>query len=736
MSDRQTSSNENPVYQSDSRSKTPSILNGSSLSFDVLNGNNARSLKTRYDTKSSCSNSLYGSKATVQTPVLIPNPNTIRRSQRVKKYILNKVFTDTAYADGEYEPGEEIDLSGPKEENRDTWSGRFDFFLSCLGYAVGLGAVWRFPYLCYKNGGGVFLIPYLIFLFFVGIPLFYLELNIGQFTSQGPILCWKMAPIFKGLGISMNISSFYFCLYYNMIIAYSLYFLYNSFQSPLPWSKCEYSWSSPNCTDDFGEDFVVKCNQADVYRDDNGLCYNYSGPAGKTQIGWWNVQKRLEFKKPILPSQDYYNNYILQKTPGLENSGTLVWQLVLCLGIAWIIVFLCIFKGIKSSGKVVYFTSLFPYVVLLILGINGWTLPGAGIGIEFYLKPDFNKLLEISVWFDAAVQIFFTMSTSYGGLITLASYNKFNQHTLRDTFVITISNALTAIFAGFVVFSYIGYLAEVTQQEVKDVVSSGSGLSFIVFPFAVTQLVGAPFWSVIFFIMMLTLGLDSQFATLETIITSVCDGVPRVKKYKKLLIAFLCTVMYLLGLTYCTQGGQYWIEIMDRFASGWAVLLIGTLECICIGWVYGYKNFQKDISLMIGKNCLDCCLSWYWSLCWKFVSPILLFGLAIFSIIQYKPLQTDDYVFPVWANWIGHLMTASILSGIVGWAIYMLIDATCINKRSLRTLIEPEKDWGPLLIEHKRLAIHLKNLSNFHTLEADNKKLSKAQAHVNAVMVA
>lgn len=206
----------------------------------------------------------------------------------------------------------------------------------------------------------------------------------------------------------------------------------------------------------------------------------------------------------------FKSNYILQKTPGLEDSSKLVWQLALCLGIAWIIVFLCIFKGIKSSGKVVYFTSIFPYVVLLILGINGWTLPGAGIGIEFYLKPDFNKLLEISVWFDAAVQIFFTMSTSYGGLITLASYNKFNQHTLRDTFVITISNALTAIFAGFVVFSYIGYLAQVTQQEVKDVVSSGSGLAFIVFPFAVTKLAGAPFWSVIFFIMMLTLGLDSQ----------------------------------------------------------------------------------------------------------------------------------------------------------------------------------------------------------------------------------
>ena len=146
---------------------------------------------------------------------------------------------------------------------------------------------------------------------------------------------------------------------------------------------------------------------------------------------------------------------------------------------------------------------------------------------------------------------------------------------------------MTAIFAGFVVFAYIGYLASVTQQEVKDVVSSGSGLAFIVFPFAVTKLPGAPFWAIIFFIMMLTLGLDSQFATLETIITSITDVSPYAKKKKTLLIFVMCVGLYLLGLPYCTRGGQYWIDIMDKFSAGWAVLIIGALECICIGWVYG-----------------------------------------------------------------------------------------------------------------------------------------------------
>lgn len=92
------------------------------------------------------------------------------------------------------------------------------------------------------------------------------------------------------------------------------------------------------------------------------------------------------------------------------------------------------------------------------------------------MKPDLHRLLDANVWFDAAVQIFFIMSTSYGGLITLASYNEFNRNTFRDTFIITLANAFTSIFAGFVVFAFIGYVAHVTQQDVNSVVVSGKFL--------------------------------------------------------------------------------------------------------------------------------------------------------------------------------------------------------------------------------------------------------------------
>jgi SNF family Na+-dependent transporter len=137
---------------------------------------------------------------------------------------------------------QEAYASKPRQE----WANSCEFFLSALGYAVGLGNVWRYPYLCYENGGGVFIIPYFVCVLFLGIPLVYLEMIVGQFSSHGPLTSWRMVKISRGIGLTINLVNAVFIVYYTMIIAYSFYYMAISVRIDLPWIKCQPSFASPS----------------------------------------------------------------------------------------------------------------------------------------------------------------------------------------------------------------------------------------------------------------------------------------------------------------------------------------------------------------------------------------------------------------------------------------------------------------------------------------------------------
>merc|ERR1711953_1428004 len=391
-------------------------------------------------------------------------------------------------------------------EQRETWGSTLSFILACIGYAVGLGNIWRFPYLAYKSGGGAFLIPYLVMLLLCGIPLLYMELAVGQYTRRGPIgALGKICPLLKGAGLSTVIMSFLLTTYYNVIMSWALFYLVYSFSPSLPWETCDNYWNSPSCR-------PIKSNVT--------------------------MDLTTEMNNTHSSTQEFYDLRMLRMTEGIENMGGFSWELLAALCVAWTLVYFAIWKSVKVTGKVVYFTAT-------------W-----------------DEMLEPKVWVYAAAQVFNSIGIAFGSLIAFASYQDFNGPILRNSLIVIVIDAFTCILCGVCVFSTLGSLAYSQGTTVDNVVTQGPGLVFVVFPHALSQLPLPQLWAVIFFLMLVFLGIDSQFAMVEVVITSLTDSYKDyIDKYLRheVMVLIVCVVSMLCGIPNLFEGGIYFFQIMDYY---------------------------------------------------------------------------------------------------------------------------------------------------------------------------
>lgn len=564
-----------------------------------------------------------------------------------------------------------VDIKDDSE--RETWSKKADFLLSVIGFAVDLANVWRFPYLCYKNGGGAFLIPYLIMLAVGGIPLFFMELALGQYNKKGAITCWgRIVPLLKGVGYAVVLIAFYVDFYYNIIIAWSLYFFVASFNTVLPWTTCDNPWNTPHCRQ--LTDYNVNLTTSSYMNETNGL---KDIPSPRTS-----------------PAEEYFNRAVLElhQSKGIDHLGNVKWDMCLCLLAVYLICYFSLWKGISTSGKVVWFTALFPYVVLSVLLVRGCTLPGAAEGIKFYLTPDFSALANANVWVDAATQVFFSLGPGFGVLLAFASYNKFHNNVYRDALLTSAVNSATSFLSGFVIFSVLGYMAYKSNVQVKDVATEGPGLVFVVYPEALATMPGSSFWSVMFFLMLLTLGLDSSFGGSEAIITALSDEYPILRRNRELFVAALFTFYFLVGLPSCTQGGAYVVQLLDRYAAGYSILFAVFFEAIAVSWIYGIGRFSEDIKEMLHFE-VGC----WWKFCWFLVAPIFIMMIIVSGLVSYEPLTYEDYKYPPWANVFGMMLAASSVLCIPVVAIWKILSTSGTFSQRIKYLIMPYRDshWEP-----------------------------------------
>uniref|UniRef100_A0A7N4PQ54 Transporter n=1 Tax=Sarcophilus harrisii TaxID=9305 RepID=A0A7N4PQ54_SARHA len=495
---------------------------------------------------------------------------------------------------------------------RGHWNNKLEYVLSVAGEIIGLGNVWRFPYLCYKNGGGAFFIPYLIFLFTCGIPVFLLETALGQYTSQGGVTAWrKICPIFEE------------------------------------------------------------------------HCVEFQRTNGSLNVTAENATS------PVI---EFWERRVLKISEGIQHLGSLRWELALCLLLAWIICYFCIWKGVKSTGKVVYFTATFPYLMLVVLLIRGVTLPGAAQGIQFYLYPNLTRLWDPQVWMDAGTQIFFSYAICLGCLTALGSYNKYHNNCYRDCISLCFLNSGTSFVAGFAIFSILGFMSQEQGVPISEVAESGPGLAFIAYPRAVVMLPFSPLWACCFFLMVVLLGLDSQFVCVESLVTALVDMYPNIlrkKNRRETLILVISVLSYLIGLIMLTEGGMYVFQLFDYYAaSGMCLLFVAIFETLCVAWVYGAERFYDNIEDMIGYR--------PWPVikyCWIFLTPAVCTATFLFSLAKYTPLTYNKkYTYPWWGDALGWLLALSSMVCIPAWSGYKLTTLKGSLRERLRQLICPEED--------------------------------------------
>ena len=464
---------------------------------------------------------------------------------------------------------------------RSTWKSRSGFILAAIGSAVGLGNIWRFSYLTYENGGGAFLIPYIVALLTAGIPLLILEFGIGhERIGSAPLAFRKIGKQWEWLGWwPLLFTMFGIVLYYSVVIAWCVDFVFYSIN--LSWGDDPDKF--------FFESFLNLS----------------SSPSEISTI-----------QTPIL-------------------AGLLAVWLV-----TWGIIVRGVSRGVELANRV-----FMPLLLILTLILVFWSvnLEGAKVGINAYLTPDFTKLADPNVWVSAYGQIFFTLSLGFGIMIAYASYMPYNSNMTGSAVITALANSGFSLLSGFGVFAILGFMSVSQNQPLDEVVTQSIGLAFVAYPKAISLIGDAgPLFGMLFFLSLTVAGVSSAISIVEAFVSGAEDkfGINR-----KMLATVLCILGFAGGIIFTTDGGLFWLDIVDHFINNYGLVMAGLLECIVVGWFFKLDIIRKHLNKVSKVQ-----LGTWWNWIIKLYLPLFLAVILLNQLIRELFTAYEGYS---WASLIG-----------------------------------------------------------------------------------
>lgn len=505
-------------------------------------------------------------------------------------------------------------------EKRDMWSSRFTFILAAIGSAVGLGNAWRFPGLAAKHGGGAFLLVYLVVMLAMGIPLLMMEISVSRKFRKGAIESMRgIGKKWEPVGWAATSNAFVIVCYYSVVFAWVILMFVNSWQFA-------------------------------------GMTHDNEAASGL-------------FMK-------------LTESTGAIEGNSIPGVVLLCLLVAWGLIFFCIRNGASSVGKVVKFTVFAPVVLLFIMAVKGCTMPGAMVGLKTLFIPDFTQLSDATLWVDAIGQVFYSLSIMMAIMFAYGSYVGDDANVAADAMIIAFSDMAISVLSGIVMFSTMGGTGMLDQ-----ITDSGIGTAFFVYPQAIVNLTNIGWFNAIFgavfYLMLITLAIDSAFSIVEGVSAAIAD---KFHLKPKTVTLAICVIAGLISIVFVTQAGLAWLDIVDNWANTINLIIIGILECIAIGWTFSLRKVVKEVNRNTKRFKVP---YWWFAVSVKFIAPIVLTIMFVWNMITLFGKNGGSYGdYPIWAQIIG------------GWVVTILVFASgfiakifVARKKKREGYVEDEVVW-------------------------------------------